>query len=238
MTDLTNQTATQLGAHLETLAHRCEPHRDTLEEMLASIREIARRAQANALVQAEREAAIEAWCAEAVALPAMEPGRKPYEGGCAGYWLTASKINEAVRLMRSAPAGDQDAKLRELRASIAARRDTIWNFSRSPKDLIESTNKHVATVLNSIIEDADHLLSAQAASAIAAAPEAPAWREKLDAAAAEIGDEHSYALSIALSDVDYDLRTVRNFVFALREQVESHASRIEALERAAQEGGQ
>ena len=72
---------------------------------------------------------------------------------------------------------------------------------------------------------------------LAAAPEAPAWRENLDAAAAEFDEmfgnngPEGYQ-DESLDGVDEDLRTVRDFVTALREQVESHARRIEALERA------
>ena len=172
-------------------------------------------------VDSEREAAIEAWHRKATCAP---------EGGYS-FTVGQDEIDEAVCLMRSAPpapAGDQDAKLRELRE---------WAERREDDDGFTAEYRQCA---GHVIAEIDRLLAAPAASAIAAAPEAPAWREKLDAAAAEFDDVFARndkdQPQFRFSGVDEDLGTLRDFVLALREQVESHARRIEALERAAQEG--
>lgn len=81
-----------------------------------------------------------------------------------------------------------------------------------------------------VLDEIDRLLAAPPASKLAEETAQEPWREKLRVATNRMVDAAGYAASSAFSDVDYDLKDVRDFVLALREQVESQARRIEALE--------
>jgi len=80
-----------------------------------------------------------------------------------------------------------------------------------------------------VLDEIDRLLAAPPASKLAEETAQEPWREKLRVATNRMVDAAGYAASSAFSDVDYDLKDVRDFVLALREQVESQARRIEAL---------
>ena len=173
-------------------------------------------------VDSEREAAIEAW--RGVAMQDSMDEADDYDGFTPTkedvgtpdelFALRREEIDEAVRLMRSAPpapAGDQDAKLRELRARLLSTAASLPNRQMGHSD--EDFDRGYVEACENWAQEIDRLLAAPAASAIAAAPEAPKrepWEERWNDA--ETGS--------------------REELLAMRDGLSSHARRIEALERA------
>lgn len=125
-------------------------------------------------------------------------------------------IDEAVSLMRAFAhrvAEARGAGLRELRVWAKARcdeRGTMGDFILSSR----------------VLGEIDRLSAAPAASKLADEP----WREKLDRAAGGLTDERGFGDNETVLRVNVDVLRLRDFVLPLREQVESQARRIEALE--------
>lgn len=202
-------------------------------EIKALIRErdeLHRRAQANAQVQAERDEFDEELhtCRAIV--------------GATSEHLHVD-LEELVDKLRRTEADSRSWQ--ELATARAQANDALRSHAETVRKERESRNRGGADDCftdnarsrqreSEAIESILSLLAAPAASAIAAAPEAPAWRERLDEAERFMANpEAHYSDNNSIHGINVDLRSLHKFCTALREQVESHARRIEALERAA-----